>query len=74
MTSICPVALRPPSILEAALLMAADSCPPERCMMLCRIESDDLDEPCMRCWRNYLIWIANNRRTDPYADQRKLIH
>ena len=61
---------KPCSILEAALLMAADGCPPEAGMMLCRLETDDTDDACSRCWWNYLLYVANNRTRDPYAGHR----
>lgn len=57
-------------ILEAALICLDDGCPTEPSMQLCRMEDDVCDDSCRRCWLNYLIWISNGRKNDPYRYDR----
>ena len=38
-------------------------------MYLCMLE-DTGECDCVRCWTNYLFYVANGRRGDPYASAR----
>lgn len=57
------------SLLDCALLAIRDECPPEACMYYCGFGEDDTAD-CERCWTTYLIYVANGRRGDPYANMR----
>lgn len=62
-----------PDLLGCALLILEDACPPEKGMNLCRHEDGELygtEEACTRCWRHYLLYVANGRRSDPYRRDR----
>lgn len=59
-----------PSLLRAAMMCARDECPPERRMQLCSMQEDYVDGCCLNCWDNYLLWVANGRRGDPYRAER----
>lgn len=59
-----------PNLLQCALILLDDGCPPERCMMLCRMQEDDDGETCRRCWSNYLYYVVNGRVLDPYRYDR----
>lgn len=61
---------RPPDLLTAAVICLDDGCPPEQGMQVCRMHEDDGGESCRECWRRYLLWIANGRSYDPYAQDR----
>lgn len=59
-----------PGLLSCALMAINDECPAEQSMYLCRLE--DTDEcDCRRCWQTYLFYVANGRRSDPYASARR---
>lgn len=62
-----------PNLLDCALLILEDGCPPEKAMHVCRHEDGELygtEEACSRCWRRYLFYVANGRRDDPYRQDR----
>ena len=59
-----------PCLLSCALLALADGCPPERHMQLCQMMEDDDGGSCSVCWQNYLYYVANGRRYDPYRADR----
>lgn len=60
-----------PDTLDCAFLLLEDACPPEADMQLCRLQEDDDDgTACHRCWAQYLIYVANGRRWDPYRLDR----
>lgn len=55
------------TLFSAAMSSLEDSCPANPAMYLCAYQSEMCDEDdCTRCWRNYLYWIANGRRNNPY--------
>ena len=59
--------LTQPDVFDCALMLVDDSCPPEPCMQLCRWQEDDEDgTACSRCWRQYLFYVVNGRRHNPY--------
>ena len=58
------------NLLECALLAIRDECPPEECMYFCRFGEDDTAD-CERCWTTYLTYVADGRRSDPYAAMRR---
>ena len=55
-----------PNLLQCALILLNDGCPPEKSMMVCRMQEDGDGCDCSRCWSNYLYYVANGRRSDPY--------
>ena len=59
-----------PGLLSCALMALADACPPERHMQLCGMMEDDDGCCCSVCWQNYLYYVANGRRYDPYRSDR----
>lgn len=59
-----------PDLLRAALMCARDECPPETAMQLCGMAEDYWDGCCLECWTNYLYWVRNDRRGDPYRSER----
>lgn len=59
-----------PNLLQCALILLADGCPPERSMMVCRMTEDFDGCECRRCWENYLYFVANGRTLDPYRYDR----
>ncbi|MBQ2991679.1 MAG: hypothetical protein IJD60_10405 [Clostridia bacterium] len=60
---------RRPGLLQCALLILKDACPPERRMYYCRFGEDDTPD-CETCWQRYLEYVAGGRRDDPYKDHR----
>lgn len=50
-------------LLRCALLILADSCPPDPAAYACR--QCDADDVCGECWRRYLYQIANGERRIP---------
>lgn len=54
-----------PNLLQCALMLAQDQCPPEQNMYLCSKEEDPTGD-CKLCWTNYLFYVANGRKEDPY--------
>lgn len=61
----------PPGLLACALMAVRNECPPEGGMYLCQLE-DTQECDCERCWTNYLFYVANGRRSDPYVHKRGL--
>ena len=59
-----------PSLLGCALMVLADGCPPEQHMQLCSMMEDADGDSCSVCWQNYLYYVANGRRWDPYRVDR----
>lgn len=59
-----------PDMLGCALLALEDACPPEEHMQLCRMLEDDDGSSCKDCMRNYIRYVANGRRVDPYRRDR----
>lgn len=59
-----------PDLLRCARLILNDECPPERHMQLCGMVEDH-DGDCAHCWSCYLSYVANGRRYDPYAADRR---
>lgn len=58
-------------LLDCALMILGDQCPPEPQMQLCRMQEDDEDDTaCRCCWQQYLFWVVNGRRGDPYRHDR----
>lgn len=55
-----------PGLLECALLMLDDACPPEQDMQVCRMQDCDDGECCSACWRRYLFYVSNGRRMYSY--------
>lgn len=51
-------------------MCARDECPPETAMQLCSMAEDYWDGCCLECWTNYLYWVRNDRRGDPYRSER----
>lgn len=59
-----------PDLFCAAMMGLRDECPPECEMQLCGMQEDYTDGCCLACWENYLRWVANGRRFDPYRYER----
>lgn len=55
-----------PGLLDCALLLLEDGCPPEREMQLCGMQDCDDGESCTTCWRRYLFYVAGGRLYYPY--------
>lgn len=55
-----------PGLLDCALLLLEDGCPPEREMQVCSMQDGDDGESCTRYWRRYLLYVANGRVYYPY--------
>lgn len=47
-----------------------DECPPESCMYLCNFQ-EERECACRECWGNYLMYVINGRRFDPYECDRR---
>ncbi|MDO5379229.1 MAG: hypothetical protein Q4G52_12940 [Clostridia bacterium] len=47
------------AMLEASLTMLEDGCPRDPRAQLCRYQSDYDEDACCRCWRAYLLDVAN---------------
>lgn len=58
--------LQRPGLLDCALMILNEHCPPEPDMQLCRRMEDDDGESCRTCWTCYLFYVANGRRQNPY--------
>ena len=54
-----------PDIFQCALAILSDECPPERHMYLCNM-GEDPECDCKECWTNYLFYVVNGRKDDPY--------
>lgn len=54
-----------PDIFQCALSILRDECPPERKMYLCNM-GEDPECDCKECWTNYLFYVVNGRKGDPY--------
>ena len=59
-----------PNMFGCALLMLEDGCPPEKHMQLCSMQEDDDGSACKECWLNYLYYVVNDRKWDPYRIAR----
>lgn len=60
-----------PGLLDCALLLLEDGCPPEADVQLCRLQEDDEDGTmCRRCWTRYLFYVVNGRQDNPYRLDR----
>ena len=55
-----------PSLLGCAMMILDDECPPEAGAQLCKIEDVDDGTACKRCWRHYVHYVANGRKSKPY--------
>lgn len=55
-----------PGLLQCALLILEDKCPPESRMYYCSFGEDDTPD-CDTCWRRYLDYVVSGRKKDPYA-------
>lgn len=55
---------RPPrrDLLQLAIAILRDECPPDTTMYLCERSEEYDDEICVRCWTTYLFWAANGYR------------
>lgn len=53
------------NLLKCACMCARNECPPDQRAYLCMQGSDD-DEDCIRCWENYLYYVACGRTDHPY--------
>lgn len=62
---------KPRSLLMVAIDLLNDQCPDEERMQLCQMENmDETDDPCHLCWSNFLFYVANGRKYDPYRCER----
>lgn len=61
----------PPTLLECALLILDDACPPDRGMYLC-CHGEDGEVDCAQCWRHYLWYLEGGRERSPYQDPSPL--
>ena len=62
-----------PSIFSCALMILNNQCPPDNTAYLCA-HGEEADEDCVRCWGNYLFYVANGFQRHPYQydrDQQK---
>lgn len=59
-----------PGLYGCALLILQDGCPPEQRMQLCGMV-EDFDGDCVSCWETYLRYVADGRKHDPYAADRR---
>lgn len=55
---------------QLARMILQDQCPPDNRMYLCRMCEDDCLD-CTSCWNNYLLYVLNEGRQDPYASDRR---
>ena len=60
-------------MLDLCLLILRDYCPPDRCMYLCTMVEDDIENCCEECWINYLHYIGSLGRCDPYRIDRQRV-
>lgn len=49
------------NLLDAALLLIEDACPPEQAAYLCMEEDCDDGTACARCWRRYVFALARGQ-------------
>lgn len=54
-----------PTMLQCALLILEDECPPDPRMYYCR-HGEDPEIACVECWRHYLNYLEGGR--NPYLD------
>ena len=45
-----------PTVMQCALLILDDACPPDRTMYLCE-HGEDPEISCVECWRRYLFYV-----------------
>lgn len=58
-------------LLDCALMILGDQCPPDRSMYLCD-HGEDPEADCTRCWMRYVWYVAGGRMRDPYAADRRM--
>lgn len=61
-------------MLQLALMILHDQCPPDNTMYLC-LTGEELEPRCQECWSNYLFWAANgyDKRRKPYYLNERVI-
>ena len=57
-------------MFSLARMILKDQCPPDNRMYLCTMCEDDCLD-CEDCWNNYLLYVLNGGRQDPYAADRR---
>lgn len=60
-----------PSLLGCAMMILDDECPPEAGAQLCKIEDVDDGTACKRCWRAYVHYVANGRKSTIYQHRKQ---
>lgn len=59
------------TLFLASIALLNDGCPFDPKMWICKMGEDDNDHSCTRCWENYLLYIRNGCRHDPYRSERR---
>lgn len=63
-----------PSLLGCAMMILDDECPPEAGSQLCKTEDVDDGTACKRCWRAYVHYVANGRKSTRYQHNQHRNH
>jgi len=59
-----------PSLLQVTIDIISDACPRDPSMYLCKMQEEFDDSSCSECLRNYVFYVANGCRNDPYRHSR----
>lgn len=57
--------MKHPDVFSCALMILNDECPPDRRAYLCD-HGEEPEDGCLRCWHNYLFFVANGGEGHPY--------